>query len=133
MKAVAVWLVLISVEIIHGVARALWITPRFGDFVSRQIGVFSGSILIVALACMFVPWIGARTRRSLLGVGLVWLVLTVAFELGAGRFVFGRSWEYLISDYEISRGGLLPIGLAVLTFSPLIAAKLRGLGLDSGV
>jgi hypothetical protein len=126
MKAVAVWLVLISVEIIHGAARAVWITPRVGDFTSRQIGVFSGSILIVAVACVFVPWIGVRGRRSLLSVGFLWLVLTVAFELGAGRFVFGRSWEYLMADYEIWRGGLLPIGLAVLTLSPLIAAKLRG-------
>jgi len=35
-------------------------------------------------------------------------------------------WSRIASDYDVLRGGLLPIGLLVLTAAPLIAAKLRG-------
>jgi hypothetical protein len=75
---------------------------------------------------LFIRWIRAAGTPSLIGVGLTWLALTVSFELGLGHYALGRSWAALASDYNILHGGLLPVGLAVLTFSPLIAAKWRG-------
>jgi hypothetical protein len=62
----------------------------------------------------------------LLLVGLLWLFLTVAFEVLFGRFVAGLSWERIASDYNLLSGGLMPLGLLVLFLSPMIAAKLRG-------
>ena len=61
-----------------------------------------------------------------LRAGLIWLVLTLAFEILFGRFVAGASWERLWSDYNLLQGGLLPIGLLVLTVAPLLAARWRG-------
>jgi hypothetical protein len=121
-----VWLVIIGAEFVHGTMRNLLLAPRIGDFRARQWSVLTGSILIVAVACVFVRWMEARSTRALLLVGVEWLVLTVLFEQGAGHYVFGRSWESLASDYDLLHGGVLPLGLAVLTFAPLIAAKLRG-------
>ncbi len=68
---------------------------------------------------------------SLILVGLVWLVLTLAFELIFGRFVVGLSWERIASDYDVPQGGWLPFGLIVLTLSPLIAAKMRNFQNDT--
>lgn len=99
--------VLIGVETIHGILRTLFLAPRAGDFEARQIGVFIGSFLILAIACIFVPWIHADSTRPLPGVGLLWLVLTLLFELRIGHFVFKRSWELLAADYKIWQGGLL--------------------------
>lgn len=127
LKAFVVWLVLIGLETIHGVLRTILLAPYVGDFRARQIGVFTGSLLILVVSCLFVRWLRASTSTSLLVVGLVWLVLTILFEMTIGRFVLGLSWERLASDYDISRGGLLPIGLVFLGFAPLIAARLRGL------
>jgi len=125
LRALGAWVVLIGVEFIHGACRSIFLVPRIGDFRSRQVGVFIGSLLIVAVACLTVRWIGARSPGALIRVGLFWLVLTVSFELGFGHYVFGRSWDYLASDYDILKGGLLPFGLVVLVFSPLVAARLR--------
>src|SRR5260370_869679 len=94
--------------------------------VPRQIGVFIGSALILLVAYLFVGWLRASDTTSLMLVGLLWLVLTVAFEFGFGHFVFGRSWESLGEDYNLPKGSLLPIGLVVLMLSPWIAARLRG-------
>jgi hypothetical protein len=38
----------------------------------------------------------------------------------------GASWERLAADYNLSEGGLLPLGMIVLLFAPLIAGWLRG-------
>jgi hypothetical protein len=127
-KALGAWLILIAVEFIHGALRTIFLAPRVGDFHARQIGVFIGSLLIVAVACLTVRWIGATSTSSLIGMGVLWLVLTVAFELGFGHYVFGRSWGSLASDYNVLEGGLLPFGLVVLALSPLIAARLRKIG-----
>lgn len=123
LRALAVWLVLISVEILHGTLRALWLTPHVGEFRSRQIGVFTGSILILTVAYLFSRWLHADSTKPLLLIGLAWLALTVCFELGAGRLF--RSWDDLMSDYDIFHGGLLPLGLIVLALSPWISARLR--------
>ena len=55
------------------------------------------------------------------------VVLTLVFEVGLGRLVMDYSWERIMSDYNILRGGLLSIGMVVLLLAPLLTAKLRGL------
>jgi len=125
-RATAIWLLLICAEILHGIARGLLLVPHVGEFRSNQIGVFTGSIIILVIAVAFVRWIGASRTSDLLAVGLLWLVLTLSFEVGFGRFVVGASWERLAADYNVLEGGLLPFGMLVLLFSPLIACKLRG-------
>ena len=125
-RAFAVWLVLIVAEILHGVARGVVLVPHVGEFRSNQIGVFSGSIIILVIALIFVRWIGASRTTDLLAVGVLWLALTLAFEILFGRFVVGASWERLAADYNLLDGGLLPFGMLVLMLSPLIAGKVRG-------
>jgi hypothetical protein len=58
---------------------------------ARCVSVFTGSLLIFGVAWVFVPWIGAGTRLRLLGVGLLWVLLTVLFEIALGRFALGLS------------------------------------------
>jgi hypothetical protein len=125
-KALAVWLLLILAEILHGILRGVLLVPHAGEFRSSQIGVFTGSLIILAIALTFVRWIGASRTSQLLGVGVLWLCLTLAFEFLFGRFVVGASWERLVSDYNVLEGGLLPIGMVILALSPWIAGKLRG-------
>jgi hypothetical protein len=69
----------------------------------------------------------AGSTGSLFAVGALWLFLTLIFEFGLGLFVLGYSWERVASDYDLSRGGLMPFGLVLLALAPLIAARLRDL------
>ena len=46
--------VLIAVEFVHGILRAIFLVPVVGDFRARRIGVFIGSGLILLVACIFV-------------------------------------------------------------------------------
>jgi hypothetical protein len=57
-RAIAVWIVLIVAETVHGLTRGVFLVPRVGEFRSNQIGVFTGSIIILVIAFCFVRWIG---------------------------------------------------------------------------
>jgi hypothetical protein len=125
-RAFAVWLLLITAEVVHGIVRTLVLTPVVGDFRARQLAVFTGSLLILLITALTIRWIHASRPRTLLIVGSAWVVLTVAFEIGLGRMM-GYSWKRLGSDYNLLEGGLLPIGFVIMATSPLIAARLRGM------
>jgi hypothetical protein len=126
-KAILVWLLIIVVELVHGVLRNFLVAPAVGDFEARQAGVFIGSALIVLIAWLTAPWLNLNGRAQFAGVGLLWVGLTLVFEFSLG-VVMGLSWERITSDYNIARGGLLPLGLVVMAFAPYAGARLRGNG-----
>jgi hypothetical protein len=124
-RGIAVWFVLMGAEFVHGIVRAMWLVPAVGDLHSRQIGVFTGTVINLTIAALFIRWIHPTRTADAIAVGVLWLVLTVMFEIGFGHAVLQASWQRIGSDYDLIHGGLLPIGLALLALAPLIAAKSR--------
>ena len=125
LRGVTVWWCIILVEMVHGIARTLFLAPVVGDFRARQVAVFTGSFLILVVAASFIRWIRLAHAGEAVRLGIVWLVLTLAFEIAFGRYVVHAPWSRIASDYNLLHGGLLPIGLLVLTAAPLIMAKFR--------
>jgi hypothetical protein len=124
-RGVVVWFVLICAELVHGIARAIWLVPVVGDFHSRQVGVFTGTIINLTIAALFIRWIRPARIVNAIYIGGIWLVLTVVFEVGFGRAIIRASWQRIGADYDLIHGGLLPIGLVLLALAPWIAAKVR--------
>ncbi|MFN8062241.1 MAG: hypothetical protein U0Q12_24025 [Vicinamibacterales bacterium] len=123
-RGFAVWLVIALAEVMHGTLRTLYLSPLVGDLPSRQIGVLTGSLMIVAIACLTVRWIGRNDTKSLQRVGAMWLLLMLGFEVTVGR-ASGLSWERILSDYLPWRGGFMPAGMLVVAVAPLLARHLR--------
>lgn len=123
LRGFMVWLVIVCAEALHGTARILLLQPLVGDFRARQISVFTGILIILTIACFFIGWIRAANRTQLMSIGLMWTILTIAFEISLGRLM-NLSWERIFSDYDIANGGLMGFGLLTLFFAPLIAAKM---------
>jgi fucose 4-O-acetylase-like acetyltransferase len=121
-RALEVWLLIAAAESLHGTLRTVFLAPAVGDFRARQIAVFTGSLLIFGIAYVFRNWIGAGSLGERLGVGALWVLLTLTFEVVLGRFVMGLSWERIASDYDVLRGGLMPLGLLAMLFAPVLAA-----------
>jgi hypothetical protein len=126
LRGLAIWFVIVLAESLHGIARRLLLEPYTGDFRARQIAVFTGAAIILLIALLSVRWLRAKKTSELIRVGILWLGLTVSFELLLGRAVLKYPWERIASDYNLLEGGFLPIGLLVLTLAPLLAAKMRG-------
>jgi hypothetical protein len=126
MRSLSIWLLLMVVESIHGTLRTLFLAPAIGDLPARQISVFTGIALIFLITLGTIRWIGATRTVQLLGIGLLWVVLTLAFEVTLGRFVMHADWSRILSDYDLAHGGLMSLGLLGMLFTPLVAARMRG-------
>lgn len=123
-RAIVVWLVIVFAESLHGTARRLLLEPYLGDLRARQVSVFTGSIIILATAILFIRWIRATRIGQFIAIGILWVMLTIGFEIGLG-LLLGYSWERIAADYKIQEGGLMSIGLLFMAFTPLLAAKIR--------
>jgi hypothetical protein len=115
LRGIVIWLVLMMAESLHGTARTLWLAPYIGDLRARQISLFTGSLLILIIATLLIRWLKASRVSQLLGVGVMWMLLTIGFEIALGRLILGYSWERIFSDYNLLKGGLMPLGLVILT------------------
>lgn len=123
-KAAIVWAGMAVVESVHGVLRAQFLLPVVGDLGSRQIGVVTGSGLILAMAYFSMRWIAAQTRAQELAVGAVWVLLMGGFEITLGRML-GFSWARIAADYDPAQGGLMLFAMLFLLLAPWIAARWR--------
>ncbi len=127
LRALAIWLVIAAAEVAQGWLRVRLLNRRVGDRRARQIGVGTGSLLILLIAWLALPWIGPRTPSEAWLVGAVWAGLMVALDVGFGRWVFRASWARIAEEFDLSRGRSLVLGLLVVLAAPRIVALGRGL------
>lgn len=81
---------------------------------------FSFSAAIRAL----LDWIRIRSAWGALAVGGLWVVLTSTFEVALGRLT-GVGWNRILADYDIARGGLMPLGLLAMVLTPWAVRQLQ--------
>ena len=124
LRAFVVWLVLLLLAVMNGAFREAVLSPMLGARAAHVISTALLAVLIVILAFSSRGWIGARNERDALLVGVLWTVLVLAFEFLAGHFLFGRSWQYLLADYDLLAGRVWVTVPIVTLFAPLCIARL---------
>jgi hypothetical protein len=121
----AVWLLIIAGESILGTLRTLLLEPPLGPDAARWVA-FPVSLAWIALAVwLTIRWIGAKETWTLLGIGVLWAMLTLLFEIALGRFALSLSWAEIFVDYDLSRGRLMSLGLLLMALAPWGMARLR--------
>lgn len=125
-RAIGIWLTLIAVESVHGVMRRLFLEPRIGDLAARQAGVVIGAVLIILVFWFTLKWLGPQPTRRWWEMGLLWLTLTLAFEIGLG-LAARVSWDRIAFDFDPRRGGFLGLGMLVILVMPRVLAARLGL------
>jgi hypothetical protein len=121
-RALIVGLLLAALEVAQGVVRVRLLNRRVGNRRARQIGVVTGSALVVLLAWLTRAWVGAGTVPQQFAVGLVWLLVLLALDIGFGRLVFHVSWRRIGREFDPRQGGWLAFGLLVVALAPWLVA-----------
>jgi hypothetical protein len=124
-RSIGIWLLIILAESIHGTLRQLYLAPLIGDFRARRLSVLTGIALIFVITILTIRWLRTHDTGTLVRVGALWVTLTILFEVSLGR-ALGYDWSRIFEDYDLSRGGLMGLGLVAMLFTPLIAARVRG-------
>jgi hypothetical protein len=83
--------------------------------------------LVYLTTWLTIGWIHPTRASEALGIGALWLALTLAFEFLAGHYAFGKDWAVLLEDYDLSRGRIWVMVLIVVLLAPLWTARIRGL------
>jgi len=124
-RTIVVWVLLAVIGVSNGILRGAVLVPRLGDQRAHVVSTLVLCALIIVVALFLIEWIGPRTVLEASIVGLMWAVLTVAFEFSAGHFVFGNSWEKLLADYSLWHGRIWVLVPIALYLAPRLAFRLR--------
>lgn len=125
-KSVLAWLVILVLAVANGALREAFLVPHLGKHYGLLLSGFLLSVFIFLTAFLTLPWLRANTPRQLIGIGVGWLALTLAFELAFGR-VQGKPWPVIFEAYMFKDGNLWSVVLLATLTAPYITAKLRGM------
>jgi hypothetical protein len=117
-RAVAIWTGLLVIAVANGALRDVLIVPRLGPQAGHVISTLVLSAVIVVAAFVSIRWIAPPDRAGALRVGGLWVVLTLAFELLAGHWLFGKSWSDLFADYDLAAGRVWILVLVATLLAP---------------
>lgn len=124
LKIFLMWVAFIPVPIINGTLRESWYKAKVGEFGANVIGFLVLSIFFLIYTYLFFKNdLGSLGTSRLFLMGGIWLGLTLVFEFGMG-FMGGRSWNYMLADYNLFKGRLWPLVLIIIFFAPLIIKQI---------
>lgn len=123
LRALLVWLLIMLGESLHGALRRLLFDADV-QFALRQVSVGVGVLIVFAVTWLCLPWLRLRSSRSALAVGAVWVALTLGFEAALGRLT-GLAWSQILAEYDLARGGLMPLGLLAMGLTPWLVQRLQ--------
>ncbi len=116
---------MLIIAIANGALRQLTFAKSMSELRAHQLSTLTGSVLIGIFIWVVVRIWRPSSARQALAIGIVWLVLTVAFEFIFGRFVMHHPWTRLLNDYNLYEGRLWTVFLAWLTIAPYLFFRIR--------
>lgn len=117
-KYLLCWFPMLLLAVLNGIARDLWYTKYVNELAAHQISTFSLIILIGFYCCLVVKWFPPHSGKQAITIGIVWTLLTLAFEFGFG-LLRGNSWKQLLYAYNFTEGQiwiLIPIWLVIAPY-----------------
>ena len=96
-----------------------------GELAAHQISTLSLGILVGIYVLVLSRHVKLQNAGQAVGVGLMWLVMTIVFETALGRYVLGNPWSQVLRDYNVSEGRVWPLFLLWLTVSPYVFYRIK--------
>ena len=122
---ILLWFPMLVIAIINGLIREFVFKKFFGDLAAHQLSTVT-LLLFFAIYIRFVIMRFPPPSASMaLLIGLVWVLMTLCFEFGFGRFR-GNSWDTLLQDYNLARGRLwvlIPLWVLVAPYLFFVTRK----------
>jgi hypothetical protein len=115
------WVAFMATGIANGILRVSILETSLSQYAAH---LLSTAILCIALFVeinVFLNIVGEYSQRWLIALGVMWTLLTVAFEFGFGHYVARQSWAMLLENYNLLRGRVWPAVLLVVLLTPLLA------------
>jgi hypothetical protein len=113
----AAWLIFMITAIINGMFRVAILLPSLNEYRAHVVSTLLLCLALLIEISLFLDIVGDYSQGWLIALGVLWTVLTVAFEFGFGRMM-GQSWATLLENYNLLRGRIWPLVLLVVLLTP---------------
>ncbi|HAK61075.1 MAG TPA: hypothetical protein DCO77_11970 [Nitrospiraceae bacterium] len=125
LKYTIAWLVMPFIGIMNGIIREYGYAPLMAEVTAHQVSTVTGIILFGLFTWgLGLVW-KLHTAREAILIGLLWLLLTIAFEFLFGHYVMQLSWSRLVHDYNLLEGRVWSLLLIWITIAPYVIYKIR--------
>ncbi len=124
LKSLGIWFILAISAILVATFRIGILLPKFGEQTAHQLGTVLYLIVQFIIIFFFIKKLKIKEVKTLLGVGIFWVLITIIFEFVFGHYVMGHSWEKLFADYNLVNGRLWVLVIINNIFAPVICGKI---------
>ena len=125
LKSLGIWFLLAISAIIVATFRIAVLLPQVGEQTAHQLGTILYLIVQFLIIYLFIRKMKIWDVKTLLLIGIFWVVITIIFELVFGHYVIGHSWQKLFADYNLFNGRLWVLVLINNIVAPLISGKIN--------
>jgi hypothetical protein len=124
-KYVIAWAPMVVIAVANAAVREWWYAKRVTELRAHQISTASALVLLGAYIWVIIRLWPPESPKEALAVGLMWLVLTVAFEFLFGHYGARHSWSRLLHDYNILAGRVWALVLLWVAIAPYVFLRLQ--------
>lgn len=125
-RYVLAWFGLLIIAVANGALREAAFAEAMSELAAHQLSTLIGSTALgVAIWFIVRTWPPASSAEAL-GIGLAWLVLTVAFEFFMGLVLAGRPLSDVLAAYDVQAGRVWVFLLIWIALAPLLFYRLSG-------
>lgn len=123
-KYILYWLPMILIAFANATLRELVIVRYFNESLSGQLSTITLIVFCGIYIWLILPYLNILNSGEAFLIGIVWVVLTMAFEFTLGRLT-NKSWAELFREYNLFAGNLWSLFLLCLFILPYLFYIIR--------
>ena len=124
-RYVLAWIPMLIIAIANGALRQLTFAKVLSEPHAHQLSTILGSLFIGVFIWFVVRTWPPTSSRHALVIGLIWLILTVAFESFMGLVLQHRPLPLVLNEYNLLAGRVWVLFLIWLAVAPWVFFRLR--------
>jgi hypothetical protein len=118
MKYFIAWFPMFVIALANATIREVGYKRDVGELAAHQISTLTACILVGVCVWVLSNYLGIQSAGQAIGIGLMWLIMTVAFEFGFGHFIVGNPWSRLLHDYNVLHGRVWSLFVLWIAVAP---------------
>jgi hypothetical protein len=123
-KYALAWFPMVAIAIANGALRESWYGQHLAELTAHQLSTLTAILLFGIYIWFVVRFWPPTSKAEAIAIGLLWLVMTIVFELLFGHFVAGHAWERLLQDYNLLAGRVWVLVLVWVAVAPYLFVRM---------
>ena len=116
---------MVFIAMVNGAVRQLGYGKLLNELPAHQLSCLTGiALFFIYTWCLSLYW-PLESSRQALTIGLIWLILTIAFEFLFMHYGAKVPWAKLLQDYNILKGRVWVLVLFAVLMAPYLVSRIR--------